>query len=160
MFEELEAFEERLSWIGASIPFFGPWLVSWKDVKTPVEKTALKRQTIAATGLALTCFAALVIAAEQRSVPPDKQAEADIRVLGAMVEEFRAHNGEYPDSATWGRTLDLGDPRYIDPWGRPYQYVTRNGYAMVGTYGRDAQQGGLGADADVWQTFGPAEPNS
>jgi general secretion pathway protein G len=42
-----------------------------------------------------------------------------------------------------------------DPWGRPYLYVTPGEHGPYDLYslGRDAQQGGEGADADIgsWQ---------
>jgi hypothetical protein len=160
LFEQMQAFERRLSWIGACVPFLGPWLSQSKEVTAPMEKAQLKRLSLGATGLALTCLVALVVAAEGRSMPAEKRAEADIRVLGGIVEEFRARNGVYPDPAAWGRTLDLGDPRYVDPWGHAYLYIARNGYAIIGTFGRDAHEGGEDEDADQWQTFGPAEPTS
>ena len=160
LFEQMQTFERRLSWIGACVPFLGPWLIQSKDVTAPQEKTRLRRLSLGASGLAMTCLVALVVAAEGRSTPPEKRAEADIRVLGGIVEEFRSRNGAYPDSAAWGRTLDIGDPRYVDPWGRSYVYIARNGYAIIGTFGRDAHEGGEDEDADQWQTFGPAEPSS
>jgi hypothetical protein len=154
---ELHALEKRLSRVGAFIPFLGPWLIRWSDVKTTQERKQLRRRCYIAADVALSL---LLIAARPHSVPPEARAEADIRVLGGIIEEFRARNGTYPDQAAWGRTLDLGDRRYIDPWGRPYVYIVRNGRAMIGTYGRDAQEGGVGDDADVWQTFGPEEVSS
>jgi hypothetical protein len=160
LFDQLQAHEKRLSAIGAFVPFLGPWLIQSRDVTAPLEKTRLRRISMGASGLAMTCLLALVVAAEGRAMPAEKRAEADIRVLGGIVEEFRAQNHAYPDSAAWGRTLDTGDQRYVDPWGRPYIYIARNGYAIIGTFGRDAHEGGEDEDADLWQTFGPAEPSS
>jgi hypothetical protein len=109
---ELHALEKRLSRIGAFVPFLGPWLVRWHDVKTPQERKQLRRRCFLAADVALSL---LLIAARPHSAPPDARAEADIRVLGGIIEEFRARNGSYPDPAPWGRTLDLGDRRYVDP---------------------------------------------
>ena len=152
LLEELRALERWLSQIAAFVPFLGPWLIRWKEVKTKQERKQLARRCFIAADVAVSC---LLIAALPHSGRSGTQAEAGIRTLGGIIEEFRARNGTYPDGAAWSRTVDLGDGRYVDPWGRPYIYFVRNGHAMIGTYGRDAQEGGVGDDADVWQTFGP-----
>jgi hypothetical protein len=159
-FEELRALQRQLSWTAAFVPFLGPWLIQWKELKTQQEKKQLRRRCLLVANFTLSCLTALVIAGEPRRVPPDKRAEAEIRVLGGIVQEFRARTGAYPDVAAWARTLDLGDPRYLDPWGRPYLYIGRNDHAMIGTLGRDNVEGGTGPDSDVWQTFAPEAASS
>ena len=37
-FEELRALQRQLSWTAAFVPFLGPWLIQWKELKTQQEK--------------------------------------------------------------------------------------------------------------------------
>jgi len=151
-FEELRALEKQASRIAAFIPFFGPFLIKWREVKTLREQQQLKMICFSVTALAIS---SVVIAWELRSVPTESRVEADIRALGTIIQQFRRDNGVYPDVGAWGHSLGVGDSHFVDPWGRPYIYILRNGRAIVGTYGRDAQEGGSGDDADVWLTFKP-----
>lgn len=82
-----------------------------------------------------------------------KKATADIAVLHAQVKAFYADHGQYP-SMTDG--LAVLQPDYVerlskDPWSREYQYEIpgRDGPFDIICLGRDGQEGGDGADADL-----------
>ena len=154
LFEELRTIENRVSLIAAFIPFLGPFFIKWREVKTLREKQELKAICFAVTALAVS---SLVIALELRPGTDEGRVVTDIRALGRIIQQFRVKNGVYPDVGAWGHSLGVDDPHYLDPWGRPYIYSLRNGRAIVGTYGRDAQEGGSGDDADVWLSFKPPQ---
>ena len=83
-----------------------------------------------------------------------KKAAADLSTLRGAVDQFYLDKGRLPDNR---EGLAVLAPHFInslprDPWGRPYQYIQpgRNDAAFeVITYGKDAREGGAGADADL-----------
>lgn len=96
-------------------------------------------------------------------------AKAQVALFATALDGYRLDNGAYPTTAqgldalrakpgiapvpgNWrGPYLRQAVP--LDPWGRPYQYLSpgsRNpgGFDLV-SLGRDGQPGGEGEDADV-----------
>ena len=100
------------------------------------------------------------------------RAKADIATIQSALDIYKLQNGSYPTtqqglqalvSAPTGSnpaTYQAGG--YLkghavpqDPWNHPYLYASpgQHGEADVWTLGRDAKDGGEGADADIgsWQ---------
>lgn len=86
---------------------------------------------IALIGLTGTLLISLVNPAQQFKKSNDAQRKADLKQLQAVLELYRADNGEYPDSATFpscGSPLTSGSTTYIrkipcDPKNTdPYKY--------------------------------------
>jgi general secretion pathway protein G len=95
-------------------------------------------------------------------------AKSQIEMLGAALDAYRLDNGRYPTTeqglaALWEKpTVDppanwrapyLRKPVPLDPWGRPYNYlspgqVNPQGYDLL-SYGADGTPGGEGENADV-----------
>ena len=95
-------------------------------------------------------------------------AKSQIEMIGAGLDSYRLHNGSYPTTeqglaalweapsidppATWrGPYLRKQVP--LDPWGRPYVYISPgevnpNGYDLI-SLGADGKQGGEGENADI-----------
>jgi len=53
----------------------------------------------------------------------------------------------------WHRYAERADPRFYDPWGRPYLYETTDEGISLGSLGRDGVPGGSDDDADTSATF-------
>ena len=93
-----------------------------------------------------------------------KIAKAQIEAIVKGLEQFRIDAGRYP-SADQGlaalMVAPAGEAKWAgpymakalpqDPWGRPYLYRVpgQHGDFDVFSFGRDAQPGGQGDDADV-----------
>jgi general secretion pathway protein G len=105
-------------------------------------------------------------------------ARSQIQILALALDAYRVDNDAYPTSEQALealRTLPVvGDapPNWrgpylrqvipIDPWGRPYVYVSPgvvnpNGYDLY-TLGKDGQPGGTGENSDVTSWNGPVQP--
>jgi general secretion pathway protein G len=82
------------------------------------------------------------------------KAKADIRAIESGLNMYRLDRHIYP---TTDEGLESLIPTYLprapmDPWSRPYQYLspgTQGGAFDLYTLGRDGQQGGEGEDADI-----------
>lgn len=82
------------------------------------------------------------------------KAKADIRAVESALNMYRLDHHIYP---TTDEGLESLVPTYLprapmDPWSRPYQYLTpgtQGGEFDLYTLGRDGQQGGEGEDADI-----------
>ena len=82
------------------------------------------------------------------------KAKADIRAVESALNMYRLDRHVYP---TTDEGLESLVPTYLprapmDPWDRPYQYLSpgaQGGDFDLYTLGRDGQQGGEGEDADV-----------
>lgn len=81
------------------------------------------------------------------------RAKSDIAVITSEVKGFYAMNSRYPSSDEGIEALDL-DSKALDPWGRPYEYVSPAANAdepfEVYTLGQDGREGGEGVDADIY----------
>jgi general secretion pathway protein G len=104
-------------------------------------------------------------------------ARAQIEVFGLALDSYRLDNDYYPSTAQGLgalRAAPAGEPGArnwrgpylrkqvpLDPWGRPYVYVSPGAvnaasYDLL-TRGRDGAEGGSGEDADVtsWTSQAP-----
>src|ERR1051326_3409695 len=95
-------------------------------------------------------------------------AKSQIEMMGAALDAYRLENGRYPtteqglNALREKPTLDpppnwrspyLRKPVPLDPWGRPYVFlspgqVNPQGYDLL-SYGADGKPGGEGEDADI-----------
>jgi general secretion pathway protein G len=96
-------------------------------------------------------------------------AAAQLELFALALDQYRLDNDHYPSTAQGLealRTLPTGEPAArnwrgpylrkpvpLDPWGRPYVYVSpgstdSNSFDLL-SYGRDGEPGGHGEDADV-----------
>ena len=95
-------------------------------------------------------------------------AKSQIEMLSASLDAYRLDNGSYPTSqqglgALWEKpTVDppanwrspyLRKPVPLDPWQRPYLYVSpgeqnQSGYDLL-SLGADGKVGGTGEDEDI-----------
>ncbi|MGH7659247.1 MAG: type II secretion system major pseudopilin GspG [Gemmatimonadales bacterium] len=102
-------------------------------------------------------------------------AKAQIEILSTALDAYRLDNDFYPSTdqglaALWKEPAGssgavnwrgpyLRKPPPLDPWDRPYVYVspgTVNRHSFdLQTHGRDGQVGGTGEDADL-TSWGPA----
>jgi general secretion pathway protein G len=119
----------------------------------------------------ISVLASLVAPMVFRNVGDSKVATAksQIELLGLALDQYRLDNDYYPSTAQGLealRTAPTGEPAArswrgpylkksvpLDPWGRPYVYVSpgeknAQGYDLV-SYGRDGKLGGDGEDADI-----------
>lgn len=119
----------------------------------------------------ITVLASLVGPMVFRNVGDSKvaAARAQIELLGLALEQYRLDNDYFPSTAQGLaalRELPTGEPPArnwrgpylrkpvpLDPWGRPYVYVSPGvvnpqSYDLS-SYGRDGQPGGVGEDEDL-----------
>lgn len=105
-------------------------------------------------------------------------ARSQIEAFVVALESYRLHTGRYPTTdqglealrtfpsegeppSNW-RGPYLRKPVPLDPWNRPYVYLSP-GRQNVDSYdlytlGRDGKIGGEGEDADITSWGGPVEP--
>ncbi len=105
-------------------------------------------------------------------------ARSQIEIFALALDSYRMHNDVYPTTEQGLEALrtlpTVGEPPRnwrgpylrkvvpLDPWGRPYHYISP-GRTNVESYdlytlGRDGQPGGEGEDADITSWGGPVEP--
>lgn len=105
-------------------------------------------------------------------------ARSQIQIMSLALDAYRVDNDDYPTTEQGLealRTIPVaGDPPKnwkgpylrqvvpLDPWGRPYLYVSPgvmnpNGYDLY-SLGKDGKPGGDGENADVTSWNGPAQP--
>lgn len=105
-------------------------------------------------------------------------ARSQIEIFALALDSYRLHNSVYP---TTEQGLDalrtmptVGEPPRnwrgpylrkavpVDPWGRPYHYISpgRENPESYDLYslGRDGRVGGEGEDADITSWGGPVQP--
>ena len=96
-------------------------------------------------------------------------AKSQLQIFGLALDAYRLDNDTYPTSeqglealrtrplsgdapANW-RGPYLRQPVPVDPWGRPYLYVSPGTYNPTSfdlyTLGKDGKPGGTGEDADI-----------
>jgi len=104
-------------------------------------------------------------------------ARSQIQILALALDAYRLDNDAFPTTSQGLealRTLPSGDEPPtnwkgpylrqlvpVDPWGRPYVYVSpgvanQNAYDLY-TLGKDAKPGGSGEDADITSWNGPVQ---
>ena len=81
------------------------------------------------------------------------KAQSDLRAIENALNMYRLDNHSYP---TTDQGLEALVDKYLprtpmDPWNRPYQYLSPGvrGQFDLYTLGRDGQPGGEGEDADI-----------
>jgi general secretion pathway protein G len=88
---------------------------------------------------------------DNHAYPTTEQGLAALRTLPATGEALRTWRGPY-----------LRKVVPLDPWGRPYHYVSPGrenpGSYDLYTLGRDGMPGGEGEDADITSWGGPLRP--
>lgn len=104
-------------------------------------------------------------------------AKSQIQILTLALDQYRLDNGTYPTSAQGLVALEVapaGDasvPNWrgpylrqaipLDPWGRPYLFVSPGVQNPTGfdlySLGNDGRAGGTGDDADVTSWGGPIQ---
>ncbi|MEO1798020.1 MAG: type II secretion system major pseudopilin GspG [Pseudomonadota bacterium] len=95
------------------------------------------------------------------------RAQSDIAAIASAIQLYRLDNFRYPTTEQGLEALrtapssepvpqNYADSGYIDrlpvdPWGRPYEYLSPgvHGEFDVFSLGADGQSGGTGADADI-----------
>jgi ribosomal protein S27E len=155
---EILTFQDRMTSVAAFVPFLGPWLVARSEAR-PDRKFKLQCLSTGLTVLTLIGMLGLARIFSAPPVPLHERLQAQIATLGDIARDFRAKHGAYPDTATWKRTAEEPDLRFIDPWSRPYRYeLARDGGVTIGTLGRDGKGGGSGDDEDVSVHFVPPQP--
>ncbi|MDR2877523.1 MAG: type II secretion system major pseudopilin GspG [Chromatiales bacterium] len=86
------------------------------------------------------------------------KAHSDIRAIESALNMYRLEKHNYP---TTDQGLEILVPAFlphapIDPWNRPYQYLSPGTHGQFDLFslGRDGQPGGEGEDADItnWTT--------
>ncbi len=97
----------------------------------------------------------------------DVAAKTQMSLIGTALDNYRLDNGSYPTSGQGLKALRerpatgavnwrgpyLRKDVPMDPWGRPFVYLSPGGRNPTGfdlmTLGRDGKDGGTGEDADV-----------
>jgi hypothetical protein len=141
---EIHTAARRIETVLALLPVLGAFRIWKSELHTRLEKWLLSVASVG-FGLALALpLAARIVWSE----PPEHDIEADLEILAELVERYRAEWGTYPDPQAWEQAVERGDPRFFDPWGRPYRYELRKEGFAIATLGRDGRPGGEGADRD------------
>jgi general secretion pathway protein G len=84
--------------------------------------------------------------------PKQRQARGEIRRVDKLFKDFYRMMGRYPsEQEAFTTIIQAGVLKEIpmDPWGRPYQYVVRDGSGHVRSLGEDGVPGGVGEAADL-----------
>jgi len=151
--DEIFAAEKRTTTALSLIPVWGIWRIWRSDVHALPEKWFLSALSLVLTvALAFVAWRALPGEAD-RTVETKASIDRDLVALEKLVERFRGQRGTFPEATVWGDSVRRRDPRFFDPWGNPYRYTKRPNGFSIGTYGRDGERGGEGADADVFREF-------
>jgi hypothetical protein len=154
---EIVALDKRFGSLAALVPVIGPLRIRRSDAHTAEEKRKLSALSIALTLLILIGLALWLPHPAARTAALHERIHQETEVLHGLAERYRAEHGAHPTPETWAHLARRADPRFYDPWGRPYRYdVSGEGVLTIGTLGRDAIEGGRGEDADVWRRF-PAQ---
>ena len=108
----------------------------------------------------LTCAALLVAAvlfadprATEDPAVAEQRIEQDAGVLAGLIERYHVEAHRYPDAAAWRISVARDDPRFFDPWRRPYLYRLDADTFSIVSYGADGEPGGVGIDRDVERSF-------
>lgn len=81
------------------------------------------------------------------------KAQADIQAISAALDLYKLKNFNYPttDEGIEAIVGDQLDKLPVDPWGRPYLYLSpgQHGDFDLYTYGADALPGGTEENVDI-----------
>jgi general secretion pathway protein G len=105
--------------------------------------------------LGITCFATL-----GRHPASQDAVHADFVRIQAALDAYVADGGKLPEES---KDLGFLAPRYLpapplDPWGRPYEYLSNGERVILGSVGADGQHGGIGEDEDHTSVDGHPAP--
>ena len=153
MVRELLAAEKRISSLTAFVPFIGPWLIERSEAHSKSEKRKLTWASILLTALALGVLINMIPTPTEQTSQLQQRIESDMKRLDEFAEQYRSERGNYPDAAAWHHLAARADPRFYDPWARPYRYDVTGTQITLGTLGRDGVEGGADEDADVSASF-------
>jgi general secretion pathway protein G len=134
-----------------------------QDAQQTLKKEAPRRRrrnrgmTLIEIMVVITILGLIAAAVGIAVVPKLEQAKHDRAVLDIQniqgaLKLFYAKKGAYPDTASGLSALvqnqDL-EAVPTDPWGHEYLYLNEGGKPLLKSYGRDGQEGGADADADI-----------
>lgn len=153
--EQLLALERRTTSLLALIPLWGTWRIWTSESHGLFERIVLAGASILLTAaITVAVYEALPDAEDLAAAAADR-TETDLERLEELLRQYRREYGRWPGPTTWSESIRPGDPRFHDPWGRPYLYErTPEGSPVVGTLGQDGLRGGNGVDRDVFRTVG------
>ena len=102
----------------------------------------------------VTCFGTLGRHSESQA-----RVHADFVRLHAALEAYVADGGKLPEEGD----LSFLAPKYLptpplDPWGRPYEYLSNGERVILSSLGADGVHGGIGEDEDHASTDGHPAP--
>lgn len=155
MVGELLAADKRLSSYFALVPFVGPLLIHRSETHTAKEKFWLTWISIGLTSLALLGLVSTLPTPEDRLASLHHRIDREMKVLGDFADRYHTEHATYPDKAMWRHFAERADPRFYDPWGRPYRYEPSADDVTIATLGRDGLDGGSDEDADFSAHFQP-----
>src|SRR5206468_4748610 len=134
--ELLEA-DKRISSLIALVPFVGPWLIQRSEAHSAKEKFWLTWVSMSLTSLALFGLVSTLPTPEDRLASLHQRIDREMKVLSDFAYRYYSEHGAYCDRTTWRHFADRADPRFFDPWGRPYRYEPSTDDVTIGTLGRD-----------------------
>ena len=150
---ELLAADKRVLGFMALVPFVGPWLLQRSDAHSEREKRILTWTSLGLTGAILGALVWMIPTNTTMLSRLQARMRQEMTVLDGVAERYRSEHGSYPDASIWHRYAERADPRFYDPWGRPYLYETTDEGISLRSLGRDGIPGGRDEDADVSATF-------
>jgi hypothetical protein len=150
---ELLAADKRVLGFMALVPFIGPLLLQRSDAHSEREKRLLTWISLALTGAILGALVWMIPTNTTVLSRLQARMQQEMAVLAGVAERYRSEHGSYPDASIWHRYAERADPRFYDPWGRPYLYETTDEGISLRSLGRDGIPGGSDDDADSSATF-------
>lgn len=130
----------------------GAWPIRWPPLDPPPPEGAGRRGFPALTLIEIVIVGAIVATAAGLALPAywryrdnarNTQAIADIRIMDQDIAVEESSRGKLPDSLA-----DVGRGSFLDPWGRPYQYLLTPG--GIGGSRRDKLAKPLNTDYDLY----------
>ena len=152
--EELTAADKRRDFVLALVPFWGLWRISRSPHHSAGEKLLLFVLSLASTVLVAFVLTTFRPDRTIRISQFRERVDREVRALATIVGEFREERGRLPNDTEWQEAAKQADPRFYDPWGRPYRYESDPTGFRLGTYGADGERGGSGENDDVFADFG------
>jgi hypothetical protein len=150
---ELLAVDKRVLAFIALIPFVGPWLLQRSDAHSDREKRILTWISLALTGAILGALVWMIPTNTTMLSRLQARMQREMTVLVDVAERYRSEHGSYPDASVWRRYAERADPRFYDPWGRPYLYDATDEGISLRSLGRDGVAGGSDEEADMSAAF-------
>lgn len=134
-----------------------------QETQQPLKKQSTRRRrrnrgmTLIEIMVVITILGLIAAAVGVAVVPKLEQAKHDRAVLDIQniqgaLKLYYAKKGAYPDTASGlGALVQNQDLETVpkDPWGHDYLYLNEGGKPLLKSYGRDGQEGGQDADADI-----------